>query len=70
MSRKFDGGEVKMVVVVHVDDILAHVPVTVERFPAELGRKFKVEPMVEKFGVKMASRTPASSGVAALSQSG
>ena len=70
MSRKFGGGEVKMVVVVHVDDILAHVPATMERFPAELGGKFKVESMVEKFGVEKASRRPASSGVPALSQSG
>ena len=41
-----------------------------ERFAAELGEKLKVKPVVEKFGVEKASRTPASSGVPTFSQSG
>ena len=90
-----------MVVVVHVGDILAHAndQATIERFTAELGRKFElkdmgdvkhymachitrdrkahelkldqrlyVKLMVEKFGVKKASRVPASSGVPTLSK--
>ena len=40
--RKFDDGEMEVAVVVHVDDILAHAQATMERFTAELGRKFKV----------------------------
>ena len=45
-----------------MDDILAHAQATMERFVAELGGKFKVKSMVEKFGVEKASITPASSG--------
>ena len=67
---KFDGGEVEMVVVVHVDDVRAHAKdqATVERFTAELGGKFKVKLMMEKFGVEKASKTPASSGMPTLSK--
>ena len=54
----------------HVDDILAHAQATIERFAAELGEKFKVKSMVEKFGVEKARRTSASSGVPILSPSG
>ena len=101
--RKIADKEVNIVVVVHVDDILAHAKdqATMERFTAELGRKFKlkdmcdvknymrchisrnrkshelkldqhlyVKSMVEKFGVKKASRVPASSGVPTLSKAG
>ena len=35
--RKFDNGEVEMVVLVHMDDILLHAQATMERFAAELG---------------------------------
>ena len=41
-----------------------------ERFAAELGRKFKVKSMVEKSSVEKASRTPASLGRQTLSQIG
>ena len=68
--RKFNDGEVEMVVFVHVDDILAHAQATMEGFAIEFGGKFKVKSGVEKFGVEKASRTPASSGVPTLSQSG
>ena len=37
--RKFNDGEVEMVVFVHMDDILAHAQATMERFAAELGGK-------------------------------
>ena len=37
--RKFDDGEVEMVVFVHVDDILDHAKVTMKRFTANLGDK-------------------------------
>ena len=37
--RKFDNGEVEMVVFVHMDDILAHAQATRERFAAELRGK-------------------------------
>ena len=37
--RKFDGGEMEMVVFMHVNDILAHAQATMERFTAELGEK-------------------------------
>ena len=37
--RKFDDGEVEMVVFVHMDDIFAHIQTTIERFAAELGGK-------------------------------
>ena len=68
--RKFNDGEVDMVVFVHVDDILAHAQVTMERFASELGEKFKVKSMVEEFGVdKTTSRTPPSSGVSTPSPS-
>ena len=61
-----------MVVSVHMDDILAHAKdqATMVRLAAELGEKFKVKSMVEKFGVEKARRTPASSGVPTLSPSG
>ena len=68
--RKFNDGGVDMVVIVHVDDIVGHAQATIERFAAELEGKFKVKPMVEKFGVEKASNTPASLGVLTLSQSG
>ena len=58
--RKFYDGEVKIVVFMRMEDILAHAQATMERFFAELGETFKVKPMVEKFGVKKASRVPAS----------
>ena len=47
VSRKIIDGEVDMVVVVHVEDILAHVKdqATTERFAAELGRKFTLKGM-------------------------
>ncbi|CAM9940014.1 unnamed protein product, partial [Ascophyllum nodosum] len=43
--RKVVDGEVEMVVVVHVDDILAHTKdqATTDRFAAELGPKFKLK---------------------------
>ena len=62
--------KVEMVVVVHVDNIPAHAQVTIKRFAAELGGKFKVKSMVDKFGVEKASRTLASPRVSTLSQSG
>ena len=68
--RKFDDGEVEMVVFMHDDGILAHAQATKKRFAAELGETFKVKSMVEKFGVKKTSRTPASSGVSTLYPSG
>ena len=45
VSRKIIDGEVEMVVVVHVEDILAHVKdqATTEIFAAELGRKFTLK---------------------------
>ena len=45
--RKVDDGEMEMVVVVHLDAILAHTKdqATMERFTAELGRKFKLKDM-------------------------
>ena len=45
--RKVVDGEAEMVVVVHVDDILAHAKdqTTMDRFAAELGRKFKLKDM-------------------------
>ena len=70
MFRKFDDGEVEMMVFTHVDDILAHAQATMERFTAELGGKCKVKSMVEKFGVEKTSRAPASSEVSTLSPSG
>ena len=45
-----------MVAFLHVDDIPAHVQETMERFTAELGEKFKVKSMVEKFGVEKGRR--------------
>ena len=60
MFRNFDDEEVEVVVVVYVDDILAQAQATRERFAAELGGKFKVKSLVEKFGVEKASRKPAS----------
>ena len=68
--RKFDDGKVEMVVFMHVDDIRAHVQGTMERFAAELGEKFKVKSMVEKFGVEKARKTLAFSWVPALSPNG
>ena len=70
MSRKFDVEEVEMVAFMHVDDILAHAPATMKRFAAELGEKIKVKLMVEKFDVEKIRRTPASSVVPTLCQSG
>ena len=66
--RKFDDGDVKMVVVVHVG-ILAHSndQAKMKRFAADLEEKFKVKSMVEKLGVEKA-RTPASLGVPTLSK--
>ena len=69
MFRKFDDGEVEMVVFAPVDDIL-RAEATMEGFAAELEEKFKVKSMVEKFGNEKASRTSASSGVLILSPSG
>ena len=45
--RKVVNGEAEMMVVVHVDDILAHVKdqATMDRFAAELGQKFKLKDM-------------------------
>ena len=45
--RKVVDGEADMVVVVHVDDILAHAKdqATMDRFAAELGQKFKLKDM-------------------------
>ena len=70
MVHKSDDGDVEMVVIVHVDDNLAHAKdqATMERLTAELGSKFKVKSMVETFGVEKANRTPASSGVPTLSK--
>ena len=47
--RKVVDGEAEMVVVVHVDDILAHAKdqATMDRFAAELGQKFKLKDMGE-----------------------
>ena len=46
---KVVAGEAEMVVVVHVDDILAHAKdrATMDRFAAELGQKFKLKDMVD-----------------------
>ena len=43
--RKFDDGEVEVMVVAHVDDTLARAKdqATIERFAAKLGEKFKVK---------------------------
>ena len=45
--RKVVEGEAEMVVVVHIDDILAHAKdqATVDRFAGELGQKFKLKEM-------------------------
>ena len=45
--RKVVNGEAEMVVVVHVDDILAHAKdqATMDRFSTELGQKFKLKDM-------------------------
>ena len=45
--RKVVDGEAEMVVVVHVDDILAHAKdqATIDRFAAELGQKFELKDM-------------------------
>ena len=47
MFRKVVDGEAEMVVVVHVDDILAHAEdqATMDIFAAELGQKFKLNDM-------------------------
>ena len=58
---KFKDGEVEMVVIVHMDEFLAHAQATIELFATELRGKFKVKSMVETFGVKKVSRKPASS---------
>ena len=57
-----------MVVLVHMDDILAHAQATVERFAAELGEKVSNDVDGKKFGVEKARKTPASSGVPTLFQ--
>ena len=70
MFHKYDDGEVEMVVFVNMDGILAHVQATMERgSPLSLEERFKLKPMVEKFGVEKPRRTPASSGVPPLSSS-
>ena len=63
--RKIADKEVEMVVVVHVDDILAHAKdqATRVRLTAELGENFQEKSMVEKFGVEKARRMPASLGM-------
>ena len=43
MFRKFDNGEVEMVVLVHMDDILPHAQATMKRFAAELGGNISSE---------------------------
>ena len=47
MIRKVVDGEAEMMVVVHVDDILAHAKdqAAMDRFAAELGQKFKLKDM-------------------------
>ena len=47
MFHKVVDGEAEMVVVVHVDNILAHAEdqATMDRFAAELGQKFKLKDM-------------------------
>ena len=70
MFRKFDDGEVKMEVGVRVGDIFAHAQVMMDKVAADLGGNVNVKSKVEKFGVDKPSRTPASSGVPNLSQSG
>ena len=47
MLRKVVDGEVEMVVVVHVDDILGHAKdqATMDRFATELGQKSKLKDM-------------------------
>ena len=47
--RKVVDGEAEMVVVVHVDDILAHTKdqAMMDRFAAELGQKFKLKDLVD-----------------------
>ena len=63
--RKIADKEVGMVVVVHVDDILAHAKdqATRVRLTAELGEKVQVRLMVEKFGAAKARRTTPSLGM-------
>ena len=63
--RKFDNGEVVVVIVVHMGDILAHAKdqATMERFAAGLGVKFKVKSVVETFSLEKASKTSVHSGV-------
>ena len=46
--RNFDDGEVEIVVLVHVDDILAHAQATMERSAAELGETFVVKSMMSR----------------------
>ena len=58
-----------MVVLVHMDDILAHAQATVERFAPELGEKVSNDVDGKKFSGENARRTPASSGVPTLFQS-
>ena len=49
MFREVDDGEVEMVVVMHVDDILAHAKdqAMPERFGTELGNKLKLKDMAD-----------------------
>ena len=59
LSRKFaDNGELNRVVVVYVDDILAHAKdqATMERFAAELRRNFKLKNMIDTSFFKAANR--------------
>ena len=67
---KLGDGKAETVVFVHVEKILADAQATIERFAADLGEKFKVKSIVEKFGVEKPKRTPASPGVLSLSSSG
>ena len=45
--RKSDDGEVNMVILLRVDNILAHTQAMMERFVTELGEKFEVKSNVE-----------------------
>ena len=55
-----------MVAFVHVADIFARAQATMETFAAELGEKFKVKSMMEKFGVEREKETPVFSGLPTL----
>ena len=68
--RKFDDREMKMVVLIHMNDILAHAQVTMERFAADLGEKFKVKSIIDTFDVDKTSKALASSGRSIFSACG